>query len=307
MTTYLFDRSAAMGRIEMRGKDRLTLLHNMSTNDVARLGAWQARTTVLTTALARIIDHVTVCNLEESSLLLTNYPDTVRGWLQKHIFFRDEVKLRDTSAESVQLELHGDDAASHLRKIGADVPAAQSCRLFTFGGAATLVTGVRPLVGEGYTLVVAPEERDALIRALDLPLSDEATYEHLRIQAGIPGANHELTEDYIPLEAGLWDAVSFSKGCYIGQEIIARMESRNKLAKTLIGVRLVSGNAAQVGDSLRDGDRQVGALTSVFGADALGFIKPDAVEMGKALSVVRADQTIETAEIVFAAKQPQLG
>src|SRR5579871_2419423 len=106
-TTYLFDRSQQQGRLELLDRDRLDLLHRMSTNDFTTLPPGEGRPTVLTTALARIIDRVIVYNLGESALMLTNQPGTVRVWLQKHIFFQDKVKLRDVSAEKSQLELYG--------------------------------------------------------------------------------------------------------------------------------------------------------------------------------------------------------
>ena len=88
----------------------------------------------------------------------------------------------------------------------------------------------------------------------------ETAYQWLRLEAGVPegGADdqgpigRELTEDYIPLEANLWPAVSFTKGCYIGQEIIARMESRGKLARRLVGLRLEA--PAEVGAEVRPVD-----------------------------------------------------
>ena len=72
------------------------------------------------------------------------------------------------------------------------------------------------------------------------PECDRDLYDLLRIESGIPEIDHEISDEYIPLEANLWGDVSFSKGCYIGQEIIARMESRGKLAKMLVGVESAS-------------------------------------------------------------------
>src|SRR5258706_15833186 len=90
--TYLFDRSAQQGRLQLTDRDRLDLLHRMSTNDMNSLQPGEGRSTVLTTALARIIDRLIVYNRGETALVLANYPDVVRGWLQKHIFFQDKVK-----------------------------------------------------------------------------------------------------------------------------------------------------------------------------------------------------------------------
>src|SRR5690242_14928545 len=97
--TLLFDRSAAQGRLELRDRDRIDLLHRMSTNDLQNMERGEGRPTVFTTALARIIDRVIVYNLGETTLMLTNQPDTLRNWLQRHIFFQDKVKIRDASKE----------------------------------------------------------------------------------------------------------------------------------------------------------------------------------------------------------------
>ena len=101
----------------------------------------------------------------------------------------------------------------------------------------------------------------------------------------MPESAHELTEDYIPLEAGLWDSVSFSKGCYIGQEIIARMESRNKLAKTLVVLHFDQpGAPLELGLSVTNASHEsVGTLTSIApttegSITALAFVKPDYAE-----------------------------
>ena len=115
-----------------------------------------------------------------------------------------------------------------------------------------------------------------------------ATYEILRIEAGQPYAGHELTDDYIPLEADLWSAVSFTKGCYIGQEIIARMESRGRLAKTLVGLRLDAPVAP--GAEVRCGGSLVGKVSSAAvspwaGPVALAFVKPASAAQGTRVEV----------------------
>jgi aminomethyltransferase len=101
------------------------------------------------------------------------------------------------------------------------------------------------------------------------PLSEE-TYQVLRVEAGLPEFMHELGDEYIPLEANLWNDVSFKKGCYTGQEIIARMESRQKLAKRLVGLRFDEPVTLPV--SLWSDDHEAGVVTSVVHSPALGWI-----------------------------------
>src|SRR5215831_7145655 len=119
--TFLFDRSAGQGRLEFTDRDRLDLLHRMSTNDLLALQPGQGTSTVLTTALARIIDQLIVYHRGETALAITNHADTVRKWLQKHIFFQDKVKIRDVSAELGQLEVHGPSASQVVETVAVPV------------------------------------------------------------------------------------------------------------------------------------------------------------------------------------------
>lgn len=297
----LIDHSATFGRVELTDRDRLDLLHRMSTGDLNALHEGEGRATVLTTALARIIDQWVVYHRGETALAVTSpgMTRTARLWLQKHIFFNDRVKTRDVSAETVHFGLYGagaDTVAEQIAPGSAGHPLHHFLE-FTVGSGTALIARTFPIAGAGYTLIAPSAERDALLDRLGgLEFSDEATYQRLRIAAGIPASGHELTEDYIPLEAGLWDAVSFAKGCYIGQEIIARMESRNKLAKTLVRLRLTELTA--VGTPILAEGKTVGSLTSSAdddegGAVGLGYVRVDALD--KLLMV--GDQVVEVVHI----------
>src|SRR5258708_11787954 len=307
MTTYLFDRSQQQGRLELVDRDRLGLLPRMSTNDFQNLQPGEGRSTVLTTALARIIDRVIVYNRGETALLVTNQPAVVRAWLQKHIFFQDKVKIRDVSSALGQLELYGPQASEIAEGFA---PGVRNLPLHHFIetellGQSALIAKSFPFGGEGYSIIIAAAAIDALkaeiLKSADIMLGDDNQYEMLRIQAGLPGAGHELTEDYIPLEANLWDSVSFTKGCYIGQEIIARMEGRNRLAKTLVSLQLPA--VVPIGASLADSERTVGSVTSIATRDdgtviRLGFVKPDRAEPGVKLEINVDNQPSGVAEIV---------
>ena len=300
----LFDRSMAQGRIELTDRDRFDLLHRLSTNDLARFSQGEGRPTVLTTALARIIDRVIVYHRGESGLMLTHYPATVLNWLRRHIFWNDRVKLRDVSAELGQWELHGPTAEALAEGV---IRGAAGLPLHAFvedAGRGLFVARTFALQGAGYVLIGPPDALDAARQSLigaGAAIGTPEQYESLRIAAGLPGPNTELTEDYIPLEAGLWDSVSFSKGCYIGQEIIARMESRNKLAKTLVGLKL-AGSVAR-GAILQAEGETVGVLTSIApveagGAVGLGFVKPDRAVIGARLTALPEGGDPVRAEIV---------
>jgi aminomethyltransferase len=120
-----------------------------------------------------------------------------------------------------------------------------------------------------------------------LVTADEAAFDLLRIEAGLPRFGREMTQDYIPLETGLWDDVSFNKGCYTGQEIIARMESRGKLAKRL--VELQPTVAVEPGSPVLAGGKVVGSVTSAAvgpnGPVALAYVKTAVLESDADLTV----------------------
>jgi folate-binding protein YgfZ len=279
------------GIVRALGRDRLDLLHRMSTNDLTGMEVGEARPTVLTTALARIVDQVWILNLSETALCLTSpgKADAIRRWLAGYIFYRDQVKLEDASSALVRLAIcgpHASEAADAL------LPGAASLKTKRFIQQDDVIgLRARPLAGDGFTIIASIERVEALwaqaIAAGATP-AGEAAYQLLRLADGRPYVGHELTEEYIPLEAGLWEAVSFSKGCYIGQEIIARMESRGKLARRLAGLRLAApvseGSGVHVGESLAGSVTTAGVLPDL-GPVALAYLRTAHAEPGTSVTV----------------------
>ncbi|MBN1964032.1 MAG: glycine cleavage system protein T [Anaerolineae bacterium] len=310
-TAVLVDRSDE-GRVLVSDADRLTIINRMSTNAVATLAPGEGRATVFTTPIGRIIDRVILHALDgEQTLVRTSAGrgELIAVYLRRNIFFRDRMQVQDRTAELACLALYGPAAGV---VVAALVPGAASLGRYgvvraTFQDEPLWVVALDPVgkpvgvpVGEptgvpGFGLIAPVNVAGDLWQAVrqagaasDLRPAGRALYELLRIEAGLPGPAGELTEDYIPLEAGLWSDVSFSKGCYTGQEIIARMESRGKLAKTLVGVTL--SGPVEVGMTWSAGGKTQGTLTSAaLRPDGtwigLGFVKPDVAEVGRALDV----------------------
>ena len=293
----VIDRSHE-GRVWLSGRDRLGLLQRMSTNELEGLAEGEARPTVLTTPVARMVDLLWVLNLGDRALMLTSpgQSEAVRRWLSGYIFFNDDVRLQDANKEMGQLGVYGPGAA---RGVAALAPEAESLpEGRSLRRDALIILRGRPLAGDGFTLLGPAEE---LAQASEMVVSGgavragEETYQVLRIEAGLPYIGHEISEEYIPLEAGLWSAVSFSKGCYIGQEIIARMESRGKLAKTLVGLKLdapVTPGAEVFKGELRVGRVSSAAVSPGAGPIALAFVKPQFAEPGTRLKVDGAEAEI---------------
>jgi aminomethyltransferase len=323
----LADESAA-GRIFMRGRDRATLLHRLSTNDVERLKPGQGTRTVLTTPIGRIIDLLTVHALEDALLVLASRGQGGPVWahLKKNIFFNDQVTLEPAGRTHGQLALYGPQASSLLEQASGgslnNLPIHHTTTV-ELAGMPILAARREPIGGPGFTLLVPAEHMQAVRAALAAAtVLDDATLDVLRVERGYPAFGRELSQEYIPLETGLLDAVSFTKGCYVGQEIIARMESRGRLAKVLRGLRLTWGDGRQTIDNsalivdrlasiilpakLEVDGKEAGDLTSAvvsprFGPIALAYVRSVHAAPGSVVGIAGSDAHGEVVELPFEA------
>jgi tRNA-modifying protein YgfZ len=299
-STALYDRSH-WGRIRVFDRDRLMFLHNQSTNDLKRLQPGQGCETVVLTSTARTIDLVSVFATDEEVWLLTapNRREQILSWLDRYIFFGDKVQLEDKTDSTVCFSLIGPNSTDLLLKLGmTELP--QELDAHCVGAIANIAVRVvngSGLSTPGYTLIAEQADGLALWKALAeaeaIPLGEKA-WEQLRICQGRPMPGAELTEDYNPLEAGLWETVSFNKGCYIGQETIARLNTYNGVKQQLWGLTLDS--SGELGALIYLEDQKIGVLTSVVetpnGFFGLGYIKTKAGGAGLTVRVGEANATV---------------
>lgn len=240
---YCYDEDS-YGRIIMTGRDSASLLQRLTTNDVLALKPNQGLQTVLTTPIGRIIDVLHVIRVGDAIWVLTSpgQGPAVYSHLKKNIFFNDQITLAPAAKSYHQIALYGTAATAFVSQLrGGDVatfPQWQAC-VFAVGDAEVIATPIAPLAGDGWRLLI-PIDAVAACGLDGLPIMSDIALNEAQVEAGQPAYGHELSTDYIPLEAGLEQAISFNKGCYVGQEIIARMESRGRRAKQLSRVRLAS-------------------------------------------------------------------
>ncbi|OAN45909.1 glycine cleavage system protein T [Chloroflexus islandicus] len=265
------------GRLWMRGRDRASLLHRLSTNHIERLQAGQGTLTVLTTPIGRMIDLLRVYALPDALLLETgpSHGGPILRHLRKNIFFNDQVTVADAGAELGQIGLYGPQAGQIMQALGLPVEVPRyGIANGEWSDAQVLVARCEPLGGDGYTLYPPATHTAALLaacQAAGATILDADTFEIVRVEHGYPRFGREITLDYIPLEADLWRAVSFQKGCYVGQEIIARMESRGRIAKQLRGLRLPAAPQSLPAKVVADG-KEIGDLTSAVCSPRYGWI-----------------------------------
>ncbi|MDB9539768.1 folate-binding protein [Anabaenopsis tanganyikae CS-531] len=295
------------GRIRVSDDDRIRFLHNQSTNDFHSLKPGQGCDTVMVSSTARTIDLVTAYILEDAVLLLTSPSrrELLMQWLDRYIFFADQVQLTDVTDETSTLSLMGAQSHTIVEKLGAGAIIGQAY------GNHQLVNGLMIAVGSGlatpgYTIIMPAAQKEKIwqqIVALGAVELTNSAWETLRILQGRPAPDAELTDDYNPLEVGLWQTISFNKGCYIGQETIARLNTYKGVKQHLWGIRL---NApASVGSAIAIGDEKVGKLTSytatVNGHFGLGYIRSKAGGIG--LKVQIGETEGEVVKVPFVSHQ----
>jgi tRNA-modifying protein YgfZ len=304
----LMERSS-LGRVLLSGKDRYEFLHRMSSNDLHNLRAGDGLQTVLTTPEARIVDLLTVY-VQPETLLCITAPQTrvnVLDWFRRNIFFRDKVKVADESANTVQLSLFGPRAEDVLRRNDSSfcpLPSFHS-HTGTIAGTNVLIARVPYIAGGGYDLIAAAADGeylwDALLAsgaAFDLRPIGTTAFNWLRLAAAQPLYGYELSEEHNPLEAMLNHAISFSKGCYTGQEVIARLDTYQKLKQRLSGLHLSDLPSAPLPLAIRVGESDAGSLTSVARLPGdervigLGYVRSKFYEPGAPVTVQSDDGAI---------------
>ncbi len=292
-TAVIVDRSD-LGMLLISGETRFDLINRMSTQKVQSMSKGEGTATILTTDIGRIIDRLLLYATTNTFYALTseNNSEAIARYLMRFVFFQDDFKLQDISSGTVIFAIYGLQAREKAIAAGfsdEDLPL-HHWRQTKLGDVTAYLHHTDPIHGQGYFVIGEAKDRDLLWqRLLDTGLvaANAAAYDFLRIEAGQPRLGHELTGDYIPLEANLWADVSFNKGCYIGQEIIARMESRGKLAKKL--VLLAADAPLTEGDTILANGKKVGSLTSTAvdpqGAIGLGYVKTAVLQAGDPLFV----------------------
>ena len=299
------------GVFKITGEDRLRYLHNQSTNDFEKLKPGQGCDTVFVTSTARTLDLATTYITEDEVIILISphRRQQLLAWLDKFIFPFDKVELSDLSSELTVFSLIGTQSRDFLNKLTKDISLAETYgdhQIITIANVPVRVAVGSGLATPGYTLVL--ERQDAvtvwskLTESGAIPLGDRL-WESLRIQQGRPLCDRELTEDYNPLEAGLWQTISFEKGCYIGQETIARLNTYSGVKQKLWGIELDRSVPVQTPIAVED--KKVGVLTSYTdtntGGFGLGYIRTKAG--GEGLQVRVGDAIGKLVSVPFISHQ----
>jgi glycine cleavage system T protein len=290
----LFDFSFR-AKIAVKGEDRARFLQGMVSNDVLELPPGRGRRALLLNSHGQILADL--CVYAEAERFLLDTDADLRGkvieTLERYIIM-DDVRLEPL--ELYALAFQGPRARPLLEKsLHVDLPEmSEYDHLRTnYAGHPVRVVRRTSTGEEGYEVWIGPKALSPLWGAAcgqaptydTLPCGAEAL-ETLRIEAGISAYGAELAEDTLPLEAGALDAVSFTKGCYLGQEIVERARSRGHVNWKLVGVFIASERAPEPGTKLLADSKEVGEITSACASPTLGrvialaYVRREAAEPG---------------------------
>jgi folate-binding protein YgfZ len=288
------------GLLEVRGSDRIRWLDGMLTADVKALekrGEGAGGPALLLTHRGGIVADLRVGRLGETLLLecAKGELSRIRAVLEKMII-ADDVVLSDRSEGHAVLGVEGARSGEVLaRALGEGaLPGPDGWAERSLAGIPVLVAAFGWSGEQAYQLRVERARAGALREAIEAAAialgvvfvaGDRALLEVLRVEAGIPALGAELDEGVLPPEARLERAIAVNKGCYVGQEIVARLRSRGQVNHLLVGLRLEAGPLPEVGTALSVAGRTTGEITSVAsspsqGPIALAYVRREHAEVG---------------------------
>ena len=297
------DRSM-LGKATVTGRDRATFLQGMLSNDVKLLAPGQGCPAAFLDAHGKVVSLLAVYALEDRILLELPAGSTDK-FLQVIDKFLISEKAYFESADDAYaiLALQGPGAETILSDLsGATLdPAPYSHAEIPIAGAPVRVARRSEAVAPGFHCWTAPAHAEALWKTLSeagaVPLGAEAQ-ETLRIEAGIPLYGQDVDETVILPEARLDALVNYTKGCYIGQETVARVKYRGHVNRGLSGVVLDGDRVPAHGDAITAGNKEIGRVTSAVRSIALGkvialgYVRREHFEPGSAVTVVVAEKPV---------------
>ncbi len=281
--------------LALRGADRMTFLHNLCTNDIKAMSPGEACEAFVTNVQGKILGHV-LAAADEQSLTLS----TVAGQAEKLIphfnqyLITEDVQLVDRSATQVQFAACGNQLLAKMEQLTGESLAGRTHREVTCDAVPISVTDA-PLAWPHCLLITcglahADSVRDALL-ALGAEELARHDFERLRIEAGFPWYGLDFGEHNLPQEIDRNEqAISFTKGCYLGQETVARIDALGHVNQHLVGFKADAASSLDTGP-IHDSGKVVGQITSsafsprLNAMVALGIIRREQSDSGTTVEI----------------------
>ncbi len=303
------DRSH-LATVAARGKDRESFLQNMLTNDVRALTPFTGMPAAFLTVKGKLVSDLLVFKGDDSFLLQMEREraEPFRKALDRYIISED-VALESRAETEATFSLEGPYASGILAELGGfsvsdlDELAHLHFRSIDLRGVPARITARTRELTPRFDVTASPDGAKAsLERVLERGalLGGESVQEARRIEASRPRFGIDMDESHFPLEAGLDEAISFQKGCYIGQEYVVRLAHRGHLNRKLAGLRLAGDRPPAPGSPVMHGAEEAGAVTSSAfspgfgGVLALAYLKRGHWEPGTELTVGSATAAVSS-------------
>ncbi|MDX6402849.1 MAG: hypothetical protein QOH70_304 [Blastocatellia bacterium] len=295
---------SSRGRLLVSGSEAVMFLNGLITNDMKTLAVNSWMAAIFPNVQGRLLAAVRIIHREDGFLIDTESPtlETVAKLLERFTLAGD-FRVNNLTSETAMLSIQGPNAAAVIRQAFGDTAATLAReRVVTAqldNGSDVTVIRATHTGEDGFDLFVKVNEAAKLSAMISdagaQPFGSEVA-ETLRIEAGIPRFGIDMDETRVVTETNLDDAVSFTKGCYIGQEIIARIKYRGHVAKKLTGVLVEHDGALESGLNIFSADdKEIGSITSSAVSPrlkqtiALAYLKYDYLEPGTKVKVVSAE------------------
>lgn len=289
--------------LELKGNDSLDFLHRITTNSVKDLKKEEVVQTIFTTEKGRILSVATVFNFDTYQFLVVgkSNKERVASWINKYII-SDDVQINDASFRFNILELSGPQSESFITLVCGNIVneiKPNSFKVIHTEGILFFLAKIIDFNGRSKFWILAEQENTIkLINFMkenhgifNFGLVGEDSYHEYRIKMGIPAAPNEINDQYNPHEAKLIHLVDFKKGCYIGQEVIARLDTYEKVQRYLTGVSFDQPiNSDQHFILFDEAEQEVGLVTSAVHSTrlnksiGLAYIRKNFVEPGTILT-----------------------
>ena len=293
------------GRLHVTGSDRVPFLQGMLSNDVQTLGTGAGCPALLLTEQGKAVADLVVVATDDAIVLAGHASGLAgaRAALERFIV-ADDVEIGDDGGAMRALAVLGPDALGVLERLGITGPSVPNghARAMLDGTVLDLVR--LPSPGAGGFLCFVPSESAApiwtrLVDAGAAPVGYEA-FDAFRIEQGVPWHGRDVTAETLALEAPYEAAISFRKGCYLGQEVMERVTARGHVNRKLVGLALAGEVVPTPQSRVFAGDREVGWVTSAAWSPrlaqpvALAYVRREHFEPGTALAVGDGPQIAAT-------------
>lgn len=293
-----------LGRLRITGKDRTSFLNGLLTNDVSQLKENGGQHTALLNSKARVLADLHLYTQPDGLLVDTGESagSHVKEILDRFIITED-VQIHDATRDLVQITVQGPKSSLAIKQVlGADAQNLKQLEQMSLGPSTIIA---RDRTGQsGYDIILPVLEAEPVWHGFLLnggeiglnPVGSEAL-EILRLEAGYPKYAADIDENTIVLEAGFKDALNFTKGCYLGQEVVARATHIGRVNKQLVGLEVDTKTSILPRSKLMNDGKEAGFVTSAAFSPGLGkvaclgYANREFVKEGTKLSV-QSGQTI---------------